>query len=205
MRVVVYARGSKDEQELTIDAQRARCAAEVLHRGAEVVEIVEEHIGRGKTGPGLEHALELVGTGRADALMLAKLDRLPRSVASITALMERAQRERWALIILDPAIDMTSPYGRAMAQMAAVFAELERALISARTKEALAVKRADGVRLGRPPAIPRNVEQRIAELLRRGRSPQDIADMLNTERVETVRGGPWTRDTIRRVRSRLAA
>jgi DNA invertase Pin-like site-specific DNA recombinase len=132
MRVIGCGRASKSDQELTLVAQRRRLEAACAERDWQLVEYVEDQQGRGLTGKGLAHAIEEVRK-RADVLMIAKLDRLPRSVASITGLMEQAHRERWKLLILDH-VDMTTPYGRAMAQMAAVFAELERALISARTK-----------------------------------------------------------------------
>jgi DNA invertase Pin-like site-specific DNA recombinase len=61
-----------------------------------------------------------------------------------TALMATAQKQRWALIALDCALDTTTPTGEAMANMLATFAQFERRLISQRTKEALAVKRASG-------------------------------------------------------------
>ena len=64
-------------------------------------------------------------------------------------LMAKATSEHWALVALDVAVDTSTPSGEAMANMLATFAQFERRLISQRTKEALAVKCASGVRLGR--------------------------------------------------------
>ena len=70
-----------------------------------------------------------------------------------TALMATAQKQGWALVALDCAVDTTTPAGEAMANVLAMFAQFERRLISQRTREALAVKRSQGVRLGRPPTL----------------------------------------------------
>ena len=67
-----------------------------------------------------------------------------------TGLMATAQKPGWALVALDCAVDTTTPAGQAMANVLATFAQFQRRLISQRTQEALAVKRAQGVRVGRP-------------------------------------------------------
>lgn len=68
--------------------------------------------------------------------------------------MERARKSRWALVALDIGVDTTTPAGEMMANVLAVFAQFERRLIGQRTREALAVKRLQGVRLGRRPSLP---------------------------------------------------
>ena len=99
----------------------------------------------------------MLEAGDAAALVVAKLDRLSRSMIDFTALMATAQKQGWALVALDCAVDTTTPAGEAMANVLATFAQFERRLISQRTREALAVKRAQGVRLGRPPTLPQAV------------------------------------------------
>jgi hypothetical protein len=98
-----------------------------------------------------------------------------------TGLMARAQQQGWALVALDCAVDTTTPAGEAMAHVLATFAQFERRLISQRTKDALAVKRAAGKRLGRPPTLPRAVERRIARERKAGRALTEIADRLNDD------------------------
>jgi DNA invertase Pin-like site-specific DNA recombinase len=83
-------------------------------------------------------------------LVVAKLDRLSRSMIDFTGVMAKAQKQGWALVALDCAVDTTTPAGEAMAHVLATFAQFERRLIGQRTREALAVKRKQGVRLGRP-------------------------------------------------------
>ncbi len=66
--------------------------------------------------------------------MVAKLDRLSRSMLDFTALMAKAQKQSWALVALDCAVDTSTPMGEAMANMLATFAQFERRLILQRTK-----------------------------------------------------------------------
>jgi DNA invertase Pin-like site-specific DNA recombinase len=73
--------------------------------------------------------LEGLERGRADALVVAKLDRLSRSMLDFTAVMAKAQKEGWALVALDCAVDTTTPAGEAMAHVLATFAQFERRLI----------------------------------------------------------------------------
>jgi DNA invertase Pin-like site-specific DNA recombinase len=76
-----------------------------------------------------------------------------------------------------------------MANVLATFAQFERRLIGQRTREALAVKRASGVRLGRPVSLPAAVRERIASERRAGRSLAAIAESLNAQQVPTAQGG----------------
>jgi DNA invertase Pin-like site-specific DNA recombinase len=145
--------------------------------------------------PGVHAALEALESGRADALVVAKLDRLSRSMLDFTAVMAKAQKQSWALVALDCAVDTTTPAGEAMAHVLATFAQFERRLIAERTKAALAVKKAQGVRLGRPASIPDEVAKRIVSLRERGLTLQAICDTLNAEHVPTPRGGALWRPT----------
>ena len=84
--------------------------------------------------------------------------------------------------------------------MLATFAQFERRLISQRTKEALAVKRAAGIRLGRPPTLPQSVVRRIRRQRVRGDSFRRIANDLNEAGVPTTQGGArWYAATVRHV------
>ena len=90
--------------------------------------------------------------------------------------------------------------------MLATFAQFERRLISQRTREALAVKKASGVRLGRPPTLPPAVVRRIQRQRVRGDSLRKIADSLNRDKVETAQGGvQWYAATVRGILSRTTA
>ncbi len=210
MRVLGYCRVSTDEQADSgagLEAQRQSIVAECERRGWDVVEMVEDAgcSARNLKRPGIQAALDHLKRGEVDGLVAAKLDRLSRSMLDFTALMADAQKQGWALVALDCAVDTTTPAGEAMANVLATFAQFERRLIGQRTKEALAVKRAEGVRLGRPRETPDEVVERIlAE--RQGRATlQAIADGLNRDCVPTVRGGAkWWPATVRAVLGSVA-
>ena len=115
------------------------------------------------------------------------------------ALMERGQHRGWALVALDLGVDTTTPQGEMMASVLAVFAQFERRLIRQRTRDALAVKRAQGVRLGRPPAIPGPLRQRMRRMRREGPSFRAIAARLEAEGIPTAHGGRrWHASTVGR-------
>jgi DNA invertase Pin-like site-specific DNA recombinase len=194
MRAIGYVRVSTEEQVVSgagLAAQRAVVEAEVRRREWQVAQVFEDagYSAKNLKRPGIQTALELLDAGEADALVVAKLDRLSRSMLDFTSLMAQAQRKGWALVALDCAVDTSTPAGEAMANMLATFAQFERRLIGQRTKEALAMKRAQGVRLGRPRSIPAGVADRICSERAEGATCSAIAAGLNDEGVPTPRGG----------------
>jgi DNA invertase Pin-like site-specific DNA recombinase len=173
--------------------RRAACA---------LVETIEDagYSAKDLRRPGVQEALRVLEAGEANALVVAKLDRLSRSMLDFAALMATAQKQHWARVALDCAVDTSTPAGEAMAHVVATFGQFERRLIGQRTKEALAVKRASGVRLGRPPTVPQAVVRRIRQLRARGLSLRAIADELDQAGVPTAQGGAaWYAATVRGV------
>jgi len=97
-------------------------------------------------------------------------------------------------------VDTSTPAGEAMAHVLATFGQFERRLIRQRTKEALAVKKAAGVGLGRRPSVPQPVLRRIQRQRARGDSFRKIAEDLNQAGVHTAQGGvQWHAATVRHV------
>ena len=135
-------------------------------------------------------------------LVVSKMDRLSRSLLDFVTIMAEAERQGWSLVALDCPADPSTPAGEAMVSVMAAFSQFERRLIGQRTREALAVKRAAGVRLGRPPAIDDAVEQRIREERASGATLRGIADHLNDDGIPTARGGRWRASTLQRVLAR---
>jgi DNA invertase Pin-like site-specific DNA recombinase len=205
MRVVAYVRVSSEEQadsRAGLEAQRAAIRRECERRGWELVEVIEDagYSAKDLRRPGVRAALDELERGKGDALVVAKLDRLSRSMLDFTVLMAKAQKEGWALVALDCAVDTTTPAGEAMAHVLATFAQFERRLIGQRTREALAVKRMEGVQLGRRPSIPPRLARRIRSMRSRGVTLQGICDRLNAEGVPTPRGGlTWRPSSLRAV------
>jgi DNA invertase Pin-like site-specific DNA recombinase len=203
MQVLGYVRVSTEEQSDSgagLEAQRRAIEAECLRRGWQLLEVVEDagFSAKDLKRPGIQEALRVLEEGDAKALVAAKLDRLSRSMIDFTALMATAQKQGWALVALDCAVDTTTPAGEAMANVLATFAQFERRLISQRTREALAVKRSQGVRLGRPTTMPKKVVNRIRRERAAGKTFAEIADRLNADGVPTAQGGRrWYPATVR--------
>ena len=202
--VVGYVRVSTEEQAESgagLAAQRAAILAEAERRGWHVVEVIEDagFSGKDLQRPGITAALDALRRHKADTLVVSKLDRLSRSMLDFAAIMDRATKEHWALVALDLGVDTTTPSGEMMANVLATFAQFERRLISERTKDALRVKKAQGVRLGRDRAIPREVVERIREDRAHGQTHQEIADHLNQEGLSTAHGNDFRRTQVRRI------
>jgi DNA invertase Pin-like site-specific DNA recombinase len=153
--------------------------------------------------PELAMAIAAIEAGDADALVVAKLDRLSRSLIDFAKLRERAQRRGWEIVALDQGIDMTTPGGELQANIFASVAQWERRVIGQRTKDALAAKRRAGTLngpIGRPRLMPDDIRHRIGVLHCGGMSRSAIAKLLNDEGVPTAAGGAaWYPSTIKRV------
>ena len=150
-------------------------------------------------------SLSLAG-GSRNILLVAKLDRISRSLFDFTGLLERARSEGWALVALDAPVDPSSPSGEMMVSLLAAFAQFERRLIGQRTRDALQVVKSRGQRLGRPVNLPDAVRQRIVEQRQAGASLPKIADALTADEVPTARGGlRWYASTVRGVLASVEA
>ncbi len=203
--IVGYVRVSTDEQAVSglgLAAQRQAIEAEAARRGLPLLAVYEDAgiSGKSLARPGLSAALADLDAGNGTVLLVAKLDRLSRSVHDATGLMQRAERAGWGLVAMDANVDTTTPQGAAMTQVLAVFAELERRLIGERTKDALAVCKAQGVKLGRPRTLDSEVVARIRTAHADGQGWSKIARDLTDEGVDTAQGGArWYPATVRYV------
>jgi DNA invertase Pin-like site-specific DNA recombinase len=204
MRAIAYHRVSTDEQAASgngLHAQAATVRAALEARGWSLVATFtdEGRSGSNMRRPALLDALARLDAGEADALVVAKLDRLSRSVLDFAAITERAKRRGWSVVALDVDVDTTTPTGELVANISSSVAQWERRIIAARTSDAMQAMKARGVRLGRPVDLPADVRQRIADDRGAGRSLRAIADSLNTEAVPTAQGGRWHASTVRAV------
>lgn len=199
---IAYCRVSTAEQQEqghSLDDQQAVLAAVAVARGWRLR--VAQEVGSGKSlaaRPLLTEALRDLDAGRAQVLMAVRLDRLSRSVADFTTLMDRAERRDWDIHVVDLGLDTSTASGRLVAQVLAATAEHERRLIGERTKEGLRAARRKGVRLGRPAVLPESVRERILEARERGDSFRAIAQALNEDGVPTAHGGArWHASSVR--------
>jgi DNA invertase Pin-like site-specific DNA recombinase len=207
--MIGYTRVSTEEQSQSgagLEAQRSAIEAEAQRRGWEIHWVSDDgYSAKNLRRPGIQAALAALKSGQAEGLVVAKLDRLSRSLLDFATLMNRAQREGWKLVALDLGVDTASPSGEMMANVLASFAQFERRLIGERTKNALAVRRKQGVRLGRPTTVPASVQDRIQEQRGEGLTYRQIAQALNRSGIETAHGGrQWHASTVRAVERRVA-
>jgi len=199
LRAVLYHRVSTDEQAASgagLDAQREATTAVCAYKGWTAAATFDDGGFSGKTTerPGLMAALDLLAAGEADVLVVSKLDRLSRSVQDFLSLMSRAQKQGWDLCIRDLDLDTSHPNGRMVLSIMSVLSQWEREMIGLRTKEALAVRKAQGVKLGRRPMDPQLLA-RIQAMRREPMTLAGIAAVLNADGVPTPQGGEKWRDS----------
>jgi DNA invertase Pin-like site-specific DNA recombinase len=203
--VLGYARVSLSEQAESgagLAAQRSAIRDACRARGLTLAEIVEDAGWSGKNleRPGITDALRRLDAGEADGIVVAKLDRLSRSLIDFAGLMERARRKGWAVIALDLGVDTTTAAGELVANVMAAVAQWERRTIGDRTRAAMAEKAAAGVRIGRPRSLPMSVVRRIVRERARGMTMQAIADGLTASGIPTARGGStWSPSSVQGV------
>jgi DNA invertase Pin-like site-specific DNA recombinase len=204
--VVAYIRVSTEEQAASgagIEAQRLEIERAVSNRDWL---LLDTHIDAGLSGrtvsgrPALARALEQVESGQAGTLLVAKLDRLSRSLLDFASLMKQAQDGGWNVVALDLGIDLSTPAGEFLASVMASAAQWERRIISQRTRDALAAKKANGVHVGRTSQIPDTVRARLIRERASGRSLRAIAKALNDDGIATGQGGgTWYASSVRAV------
>ena len=223
---ISYIRVSSEEQAdsgLGLEAQRQRIAAYCAMKGLNLAEVFEDPaISAGKplaSRPAGSRLLAAAKKSKA-VVVVAKLDRLFRSVADAASVIDDFDKKGIQLVAIAEGFDTTNPYGRAMAQMASVFAELERAMIRERTRSAMSVKRSRGERIsGHAPfgsdfgaggkLVENAREQRIIARMRRlraeGLSYRGIAVRLDGEGILPKRGKRWIHTTVKSILTRDAA
>jgi DNA invertase Pin-like site-specific DNA recombinase len=221
-----YIRVSSAEQAdsgLGLEAQRQRINAFCVMKGLTLVEVFEDAAVSGGKPLGCRPAGSrlLAEAKKSKAVVIvAKLDRLFRSVADASAVIADFDRKGIELIAIAENFDMTNPFGRAMAQMCSIFAELERSMIRERTKSAMNVKRTRGQRIGKVPyghvlaedgktLVRVQSEQDTIVLIHQwkgeGRTLREIARELTNRGIPTKEGnGTWTHTAVARIVNREA-
>ncbi len=180
LRAAIYLRVSRDSQ--TTENQRLVLTKLAERRGFELVREFEDHGISGGKGrdkrPAFDAMLKDAMRRRFDVCLVWSMDRLGRSVLHVAQAMAELDAAGVALISEQQGIDGTGPFGRAMMQMATVFAELERSMIRSRVMAGLDRVRAEGVKkLGRP-MVGKKVEQTIRDRLAEGHGILKVAKLV---------------------------
>jgi DNA invertase Pin-like site-specific DNA recombinase len=148
-----YIRVSSDEQAdsgLGREAQRQRIAAYCQMKGLRLAQVFEDPgVSGGKPLACRPAGSQLLAAAKKckTVVVVAKLDRLFRSVADAANVIDDFDKRGIQLVALPEGFDTTNPCGRAMAQTASVFAELEPEMIWEQTRSAMSVKRPPGIRI----------------------------------------------------------
>ena len=223
MNAIGYARCSTQEQAdsgLGIKAQVERIKAYCLLKGLNLLEVVtDEGISGGKplaTRLGGQRLLSVIPQRQIQAMVILRLDRMFRNASDCLVTIEKWEKANVALHLVDfggNAIDTTSAAGRFMLVVLAGAAEMEKNLIRDRTRQALAVKKANNQRVSRTVfgydissdgknLIENPVEQAIIASIiswrREGLSYPQIAQLLTSQHIPTKSGNTqWNQSTIR--------
>lgn len=202
-RLIAYSRVSTEEQADSgagLAAQRTALDRAFEYEGWHLVEHIRDEGESGKDldRPGLRRALELIAAGDADGIVVAKLDRLTRSVVDFGDLLEWFDVADATFVALDLRLDTSTPTGAMVAHVLVVVAEWERRTIAERTRNAMAAKREAGEATGRPSVLDHpELLARIQELHSEGLGLTAIARKLTEEGWPTVRGGKqWRASAI---------
>jgi DNA invertase Pin-like site-specific DNA recombinase len=184
-RAGLYARVSTNDQQ-TIPLQ-IRALQEYAARRNWTIALQVKAVGSGASQRQLrEKLLEAARRREIDVVLVWRLDRWGRSVADLLATLQELDHLGVGFVSFTEALDLTTPAGRAMAALLAVFAEFEREILRERVRAGLAHARQNGKRLGRPLTAGLHAH-RARKLYRVGVSKSEIARRLKIGRTSVRR------------------
>jgi putative DNA-invertase from lambdoid prophage Rac len=185
MKMGLYARVSTHDQQ-TLALQQEAMIAYARQRGGTIVLTVEE-VGSGVSERRKRDALMRAARRRdIDLVVVWRLDRWGRSVADLVNTLHELQQLGVGFISVSEALDFTTPTGRAMAGLLAIFAEFERDILRERVKAGIAQARKRGKRHGRPATVTSYAEE-VRQLSAEGLSQSAIARRLRISRASVQR------------------
>jgi DNA invertase Pin-like site-specific DNA recombinase len=219
MKTLGYVRVSTDKQAdrgVSLEAQAEKIRAMAVVHNADLLDIIVDggESAKSLNRPGMARLLELVDASEVQTVIIAKLDRLTRSVKDLCTLLERFERRSVALISVAESLDTGSAAGRLVLNIMTAVSQWEREAIGERTRDALCHKRSKGERVGNIPfgsrlasdgehLEPEPGEQaalaEIRRLRRDGASMRAIAASLNRQAFQTRRSTPWRLESVARV------
>ena len=195
------------EEGVSLDAQTAKIRAMATVRDATLLEvIVDAESGKDVNRPGLQRLLKLVNAGEVEAVIVAKLDRLTRSVKDLCGLLELFEKKNVALLSVAESLDTGSAAGRLVIRIMGAVSQWEREAIGERTRDALRHKRSQGECVGNihfgyrlagdgkhvePDPAEQAALREMHELRKRGGTLRSIAAHLNEKGHRTRRGSAW--------------
>jgi putative DNA-invertase from lambdoid prophage Rac len=184
-RAGLYARVSTNDQQ-TLSMQ-SRAMREYAARRGWTIAVQVREVGSGATKrEAREKLLEAARRREIDVVLVWRLDRWGRSVTDLLATLQELEHLGVGFVSLTEALDLTTPAGRAMAGLLAIFAEFEREILRERTRAGLAQARLNGKRLERPKTAAIHADQ-VRKLYCAGISKSEIARRLQIGRTSVRR------------------
>jgi site-specific DNA recombinase len=219
MQAIGYVRVSTDrqaEQGVSLEAQEAKIRAMATVQGADLCDVIVDggESAKSLNRPGVQRLLGLIDAGKVESVIVAKLDRLTRSVKDLCGLLELFEKRKVALISVAESLDTGSAAGRLVITIMAAVSQWEREAIGERTRDALSHKRGQGERVGNiafgsrlsgdgqhlePDPTEQAALAEIRRLRGQGATLRGIAAALNQSKVRTRRGTPWRLESVARV------
>jgi DNA invertase Pin-like site-specific DNA recombinase len=210
--VIGYTRVSTEEQAssgLGLEAQRETIARYAEAHGWDVVWYEDAGLSaKSLDRPQLQAALSRLHVPPkrrdVDGIVVAKLDRLSRSVVDFAGVLELARARKWSMVAIDLGVDISTPTGELVANVMMSVAQWERRVIGERASAAMQAAKRQGRHMGRVSTLPEATGRRLL-ILRRRHTLADTADALNREGHTTATGAPWSANTVAKVHARLRA
>ncbi|WP_308491296.1 recombinase family protein [Microbacterium terrisoli] len=208
--MIGYLRVSTEDQAssgLGLQAQRDTIRAYADRHGWDIAWYADEGLSaKSLDRPQLQAALQRLHTSPkkrdVDGLVVAKLDRLSRSVPDFAGVLELARARKWSLVAIDLGVDTSTPTGELVANVMMSVAQWERRIIGERTSAAMQAAKRRGQTFGVASALPAATGARLLAL-RKQYTLAGTADRLNAEGLTTATGQAWSANTVAKVHKRL--
>lgn len=208
--MIGYLRVSTEEQAssgLGLEAQRETIQRYADAQGWDLVWYVDEGLSaKSLDRPQLQAALSrlhVIPKRRdVDGIVVAKLDRLSRSVHDFSGILKLAATRKWAVVAIDLGVDTSTPTGKLVANVMMSVAEWEREVIGERTSAAMQAAKRAGRHMGRVSKLPKSTADRLLAL-RATHTLAATADALNAEGITTATGVRWTANGVGKAQERL--
>ena len=156
MKAIGYVRVSTDKQAdfgVSLEAQTAKVQAMAVVQGVELVDVIVDAGASAKSldRPGMNRLLSLVEAGAVQVVIIAKLDRLTRSVGDLAELLKRFDKRKVSLVSVADSLDTGTAAGRLVINIMVSVSQWEREAIGERTRDAMSHMKASGERTGNIP------------------------------------------------------
>src|ERR1035438_9893161 len=218
MKTLGHVRVSTDKQAergVSLEAQAEKIRAMAVVHSVALAEIIVDggESAKSLNRPGMARLLAMVDAGEVRTVIIAKLDRLTRSVKDLCTLLERFERRGVALVSVAESLDTGSAAGRLVLNIMTAVSQWEREAIGERTRDAMSHKRTNGERVGNiqlgyrlgtdgkhvePDAAEQAVLLEIRNMRQNGHTLRGIAAALNHGALRTRRGSAWRLGSVAR-------